>query len=119
MLDYFLPRLADNRRRVPGTAVFMTRRWAGRRRFCCTTSLHNKVLHERVVLLTIVTEGMPEVPKRERVQFQGELSHGFSELIAHYGFMQTPNVPNVLRRAADQGLQVEPETVSYSDARRS
>ena len=42
-----------------------------------------------------------------------ELAHGFYQVIAHYGFMQTPNVPNVLRRAADQGFHIEPETVSY------
>ncbi|MGE0641696.1 MAG: potassium transporter Kup [Thermoanaerobaculia bacterium] len=112
-LDYFLPRLADNPPlRVPGTAVFMTSTMGVTPPILLHHFKHNKVLHERVVLLTIVTEGMPEVPKRDRVQFR-ELSHGFSELIAHYGFMQTPNVPNVLRRAADQGLQIEPETVSY------
>lgn len=42
-----------------------------------------------------------------------ELAHGFSEVIAHYGFMQTPNVPLALRRAAEQGLEFDPGTVSY------
>ena len=44
------------------------------------------MLHEKVILLTIVTEGVPEVAKRDRVEVR-ELRHGFSEVIAHYGFM--------------------------------
>jgi KUP system potassium uptake protein len=112
-LDYFLARLLDNPpTRVPGTAVFMTSSMGSTPPILLHHFKHNKVLHERVILLTIVTEGVPEVPKRDRVQMR-ELAHGFFELIAHYGFMQTPNVPNVLRRAADQGFQIEPETVSY------
>jgi KUP system potassium uptake protein len=112
-LDYFLGRLLDNPpTRVPGTAVFMTSSMGVTPPILLHHFKHNKVLHERVILLTIVTEGVPEVPKRERVQMR-ELAHGFYELIAHYGFMQTPNVPNVLRRASDQGFLIEPETVSY------
>ena len=112
-LDYFLPRLAENPpTRVPGTAVFMTSTMGVTPAILLHHFKHNKVLHERVILLTIVTEGIPEVAKRDRVKIR-ELSHGFCELIAHYGFMQTPNVPNVLRRAAEQGLAVEPDAVSY------
>jgi KUP system potassium uptake protein len=112
-LDYFLARLLDNQPiRVPGTAVFMTSTMGVTPPILLHHYKHNKVLHERVILLTIVTEGVPEVSKRDRVNVK-ELGHGFFELIAHYGFMQTPNVPNVLRRAGDQGLAVEPDTVSY------
>jgi KUP system potassium uptake protein len=112
-LDYFLARLLDNQPiRVPGTAVFMTSSMGVTPPILLHHYKHNKVLHERVILLTIVTEGVPEVSKRDRVNLK-ELGHGFYELIAHYGFMQTPNVPNVLRRAAEQGLAVEPNTVSY------
>lgn len=112
-LDYFLSRLEDNPpHRVPGTAVFMTSTMGVTPPILLHHFKHNKVLHERVILLTIVTEGMPEVPKRDRVQIR-EFTHGFCELIAHYGFMQTPNVPNVLRRASEQGLPINPENVSY------
>jgi KUP system potassium uptake protein len=112
-LDYFLGRLLDSPPlRVPGTAVFMTSTMGVTPPILLHHYKHNKVLHERVILLTIVTEGIPEVHKRDRVQVR-ELAHGFYELIAHYGFMQTPNVPNVLRRATDQGLKIEPDTVSY------
>ena len=65
-----------------------------------------------VILFTIVTEGITEGPKRDRIQMR-EMEHGFAEVIAHYGFMQTPNVPLALRRAAEQGLQFDPNSVSY------
>ncbi len=112
-LDYFLSRLRENApHRVAGTAVFMTSTMGVTSPILLHHFKHNKVLHEKVVLLTIVTEGVPEVAKKNRVQLR-ELGEGFWEVIAHYGFMQTPNVPQVLRRAAEQGLAVDPESVSY------
>lgn len=112
-LDYFLSRLADyNPHRVKGTAVFMTSTMGVTPPILLHHFKHNKVLHEKVILFTIVTEGIPEVPKRDRIQMR-ELEHGFSEVIAHYGFMQTPNVPLALRRAAELGLEFDPGAVSY------
>lgn len=112
-LDYFLARVEDYApHRVNGTAVFMTSSIGVTPPILLHHFKHNKVLHEKVILFTIVTEGIPEVPKRDRIQMR-EFEHGFSEVIAHYGFMQTPNVPLALRRAAEQGLQFEPNSVSY------
>ena len=112
-LDYFLSRLEDYApHRVKGTAVFMTSTMGVTPPILLHHFKHNKVLHEKVVLFTIVTEGIPEVPKRDRIQMR-ELQHGFSEVIAHYGFMQTPNVPLALRRAAEMGLEFDPGAVSY------
>ena len=112
-LDYFLSRLEDYApHRVKGTAVFMTSTMGVTPPILLHHFKHNKVLHEKVVLFTIVTEGIPEVAKRDRIQMR-ELQHGFSEVIAHYGFMQTPNVPLALRRAAELGLEFDPGAVSY------
>ncbi len=112
-LDYFLSRLEDYApHRVKGTAVFMTSTMGVTPPILLHHFKHNKVLHEKVVLFTIVTEGIPEVPKRDRIQMR-EFAHGFSEVIAHYGFMQTPNVPLALRRAAELGLEFDPGAVSY------
>jgi KUP system potassium uptake protein len=112
-IDPFLARLDTyNPHRVKGTAVFMTSAMGVTPPILLHHFKHNKVLHEKVILFTIVTEGIPEVPKRDRIQMR-ELEHGFAEVIAHYGFMQTPNVPLALRRAAEQGLEFDPNTVSY------
>ena len=112
-IDLFLSQLKSFApHRVKGTAVFMTSSIGVTPPILLHHFKHNKVLHEKVILFTIVTEGIPEVPKRDRIQMR-EFEHGFSEVIAHYGFMQTPNVPLALRRAAEQGLEFEPDSVSY------
>lgn len=112
-IDFFLSRLEESAPyRVKGTAVFMTSSMQVTPPILLHHFKHNKMLHEKVILLTIVTEGVPEVAKRNRVEVR-ELQHGFSEVIAHYGFMQTPNVPLALRRAAELGLKFDPDAVSY------
>jgi len=98
--------------RVPGTAVFLTSTMGGTPPVLMHHFKHNKVLHEKVILLTIVTEGVPEIPKSRRVEVR-ELGHGFWEVLAHYGFMETPNVPNILRRCEDKGLKLQPDQASY------
>jgi KUP system potassium uptake protein len=61
---------------------------------------HNQVLHETVVLLSVISENLPEVPPSQRIRFK-DLGQGFFHLTAYYGFMQTPNVPDVLQQAAE------------------
>jgi len=56
---------------------------------------HNKVLHERVVIVSLLTEEIPNVPESERVSIR-ELGSGFFQVIAHYGFMEIPDVPALL-----------------------
>lgn len=107
--------LADAERRhlhrVPGTAVVMTSLEHGTPPVLLHQVKHNKVLHEKVVLLTIRTEGVPRVPRAERVQVT-ELRAGFFQVVAHYGFMESPDVPSLLRWAERFGLQVGKD-VSY------
>jgi len=98
--------------RVPGTAVFMSSNPGSTPPALLHHFKHNKTLHEQMVLLTVVTEGQPWVPPSERVEVR-ELGHDFWELTAHYGFMQTPDVPEVLRLGAAQDFQVRPGGVSY------
>ncbi|HEY0351624.1 MAG TPA: KUP/HAK/KT family potassium transporter, partial [Gemmatimonadales bacterium] len=91
--------LEDIRRRqphrVPGTAVFMTSDSGGAPPVLLHHLKHNKVLHERVMLMSVLTEEIPLVGERHRVECS-ELGDGFYQVVAHYGFMETPNVPDIL-----------------------
>jgi KUP system potassium uptake protein len=112
-IDSFVAEVAASApQRVAGTAVFLTSTQRTTPPVLLHHFKHNKVLHEQVILLTIVTEGVPRVGKEERVEVR-ELGAGFFEVTGHYGFMQTPNVPETLRRCAAKGLDVAPESVSY------
>ena len=98
--------------RVKGTAVFMTSSAEGVPVVLLHHLKHNKVLHETVVILSVTTRGVPEVPP-ERGLVLERLGHGFVRVIATFGFMQTPNIPEVLSRAAAQGVPVPPMETSY------
>jgi KUP system potassium uptake protein len=73
---------------------------------------HNKVLHERVVLLAVSYLDVPEVPRSERVDVQ-VLDAGFVRVRVRYGFMQRPDVPAALAQCAEQGLRIDLPTVTY------
>jgi KUP system potassium uptake protein len=81
--------------RVPGTAVFLTSNVENVPPVMLHHLKHNKVLHERVVLVSLVTEEIPSVPEAERVAAR-ELGSGFYQVVARYGFMETPDVPAML-----------------------
>jgi KUP system potassium uptake protein len=83
--------------RVPGTAVFMTGNSDGTPPALLHNFLHNRVVHEHVVLLTIITESVSRVPPEERVRVE-ELQHGFRRAVARFGFMETPDIPTLLER---------------------
>jgi KUP system potassium uptake protein len=95
-LDLFLPDLAKRKpARVPGTAVFMTSNLGVVPAVLLHHLKHNKLLHERVVLVSILTEEVPSVPEKERVTSDA-LGEGFYRVVAHYGFMESPDVPKLL-----------------------
>ncbi len=91
--------------RVPGTAVFMSRDADGTPTALLHNLKHNKVLHQKVVLLSVQTEEIPQVPVEERVQVE-DLGKGFYRVIAHYGFLQNPGVPDVVEQAKLKGLDL-------------
>jgi len=112
-LDMFLEDVSrHNVHRVAGTAVFMA----------STSSLtppslmhhfkHNKVLHEEVILLTVEVTHTPQVPATERIRVE-ELGEGFHLIVARFGFMETPNVPQIMDSAYGARLVPEVLPVSY------
>jgi KUP system potassium uptake protein len=104
----------ENRKtvRVPGLAVFMTREAEGAPVVLLHHLKHNKVLHEQVVLLSILSEEVPEIPDNERITIK-KLSHGFYRITARYGFMESTNVPAILARAREAGIEAKPLDTTY------
>ncbi len=90
--------------RVPGTAVFMS----GNPRVIPSALLHNlkhnKVLHQRVVLLSVLTEGVPYFPASRRLRFES-VGAGMYLIELHYGFMEDPDVPKALKGVDLDGWQ--------------
>ena len=111
--DEFLGALSERHlSRVPGTGLFLTAQ-IDRVPFALLHNMrHNRILHERVVMTTLITEARPFVPDAERVQVK-ELGRGFWRIIVRYGFADEPNLPAAMRIAAKHGLNLDPESVSY------
>jgi KUP system potassium uptake protein len=104
--------------RVPGTAIFMTSTRRGTPGVLLHHFKHNKVLHEKVVILTIVTDDVPKVEKRHRIHFR-EFGPSFWAVTAHYGFMQTPRISEILRLCRQLGLDLREEQCSFYLGRES
>ena len=112
-IDLFLKSVAEQRPvRVPGTAVFMTSDPDGAPLVLLHHLKHNKVLHEQVVLLSVLSANVPEIPEDERI-LAVSLSEGFWRVKARYGFMETPNVPDILARCGDAGIRSEKLQTTY------
>ena len=92
--------------RVPGTAVFMTSNLIGTPPTLLHNLEHNQVLHERVVLLTVVTSDAPHVDEDGRLSVE-TLGQGFYRVTLRYGFMEEPDVPTALANGAARGLPLE------------
>ncbi len=112
-LDAFLARLPQSRTvRVPGMAVFLT----GNSDFVPGALLHNlkhnKVLHERVLFVTVHNEDVPEIAQAKRCSVV-ELAPNIHRIVIHYGFMESPNLPRELAGLGDKGIAFEPMQASY------
>jgi KUP system potassium uptake protein len=92
--------------RVQGTAVFMTVSPVGVPLALLHHLRHNHVLHQKVIVLSIRSADVPTVPAAERVRLQ-ELGQGFYRVLTFYGFMETPNVPDIMKQLSCLGLHTE------------
>lgn len=112
--EEFLQRLeADPPYRVHGTAVVLT----GYDDAYIPASLAHHmacthVLHERAILLTVITEDRPHVPASERLDFEN-LGPGVVRVRVHYGFSQPPNIPVALKLGEHIGIPIDTESVIY------
>jgi KUP system potassium uptake protein len=98
--------------RVHGTAVYMTARYLSIPHALQVNFEHNQVLHERIVLLTISTADIPTIPDQERIDID-QMNQGFYRITAHYGFMETPNVPQILSLCKLKNLDINPQSASF------
>jgi KUP system potassium uptake protein len=98
--------------RVEGTGVFMTTNPEGVPNALLHNLKHNKVLHGRVVILSIVIEDIPRVPKEDYVWIEN-LGHGFYTIRAHYGFKETPSIPAMLNDCRLQSMNFDMMETSF------
>jgi KUP system potassium uptake protein len=98
--------------RVPGTAVFMYGTTDGTPPALVHNLAHNKVLHERIVFLTVVTHDVPHVPPGERVTVKA-IGKGFYSVIARYGFMDDPDIEDVLAACRVRSLLIPIEGTTF------
>jgi KUP system potassium uptake protein len=114
----FIKSAASSATRVPGTAVFMTTAPDGIPHALLHNLKHNKVLHERVLLLTVKIEDVPYVEEAKTFHLD-ELGQGFFRLIIRYGFMQETNVPSALARVDNCGPSFKMMDTSFFLARQT
>lgn len=117
-ISIFVQSAANSATRVPGTAVFMTSASSGVPPALLHNLKHNKVLHERILLLTVEIQNVPFVPEVERVTRE-DLGQGFHRMILHYGFMQEPDVPSGLAHAEECGGDFRMMDTSFFLARQT
>lgn len=98
--------------RVHGTAVYMSARNLSMPHALQVNYEHNQVLHERIVLLTISTADIPTIPDCERIAID-QMDQGFFHVTARYGFMETPNVPQILSLCKLKNLDIDQHSASF------
>ena len=118
-LDWLIRKLETKPpHKVPGTAVFLTSDPLHAPTSLMHNLKHNRVLHERNIILNIRTEDTPRVPRHERVTVE-KITDGFIRVVARYGFMETPSIPKILEHCRRKDLNVEPNQASFFLSRRS
>ena len=117
-MEIFIKSAAPSAARVPGTAVFMTSSASGVPHALLHNLKHNKVLHERVILLTVRIEDVPYVPEEKRVE-QQDYGSGFFRVVLRYGFMEEVDVPSALAQLRDCGPQCKMMDTSFFLARQT
>ncbi len=98
--------------RVPGTAVFLSASKEGVPHALLHNLAHNKVLHERVVFLTVLTENIPAVLANKRMQIE-DMGHGFYRIYLHFGFQDAPNIPKALLLCKQAGISFDMMQTSF------
>jgi KUP system potassium uptake protein len=117
-IKIFIESAANSASRVQGTAVFMTSTPDGVPHALLHNLKHNKVLHERVILLTVKITDSPFVPDENRIHLD-DLGKGFHRMVLKYGFMQEADVPAALKMVSQCGAEFKMMDTSFFLARQT
>jgi KUP system potassium uptake protein len=117
-LDIFAKSARNSAAKVPGTAIFMHSGTSGTPSALLHNIKHNKVLHERVVVLTVQIADVPYVDPGERFEVS-EIGEGFYRVALHYGFMEETDVPAALKNVAKCGAPFEMMQTSFFLSRQT
>src|SRR3954465_12382789 len=117
-MEIFIKSAAPSAARVPGTAVFMTSASSGVPHALLHNLKHNKVLHERVILLTVRIEDVPYVTEEKRLETK-DYGSGFYRVLLRYGFMEEIDVPVALAGLKEIGSQCRMMDTSFFLARQT
>jgi KUP system potassium uptake protein len=118
-INVFIKSAASSATRVPGTAVFMTSTAEGVPPALLHNLKHNRVLHERVLLLTVKIRDVPYVEEEQSQLKLDDLGQGFHRLIINYGFMQELEVPAALQRVTQCGAEFRMMDTSFFLSRQT
>ena len=117
--DFIRDALQKPIRRVPGTAVFMNGTASRTPTAMLHNLQHNKVLHERVLFVTVKTQQVPHVPHDQRLEVE-HFGSGMSRVKIYYGFMDEPDIPHALVDLPEHGLTpLQPSDTTYFLGRES
>jgi KUP system potassium uptake protein len=104
--------------RVPGTAIFLRGESDGVPHAMLHNLKHNRVLHERVIFLTIIMHEVPWVPQTERIKIQ-DFGNECYQLRVNYGFKDEPDIPQVLEMCGPLGLEFDMLSTSFFISRQT
>ena len=111
--DKFLAEITANPPiRVKGTAVYMVRDPQGVPHALIRNLKHNRILHERIILLAVLTEATSHIPEVDRVQVE-QLAPTIYRVVAHHGFAEDPGVPELLERLRAEQFDVDPAETTF------
>ncbi|MEM8918627.1 MAG: potassium transporter Kup [Pseudomonadota bacterium] len=117
-IEIFTKSAKNSATRVPGTAIFMASASVGVPSALLHNIKHNKVVHERVVILTVNIQDVPYVEPEKRVEVS-DLGDGFYRLILNYGFMQETDVPAALKKVKECGMEFKMMQTSFFLSRQT
>jgi KUP system potassium uptake protein len=117
-MEIFAKSAKNSATRVPGTAIFMASTTEGVPSALLHNIKHNKVLHERVVILTVDIADVPYVDPANRCEYT-DMGDGFFRAVLHYGFMEETNVPEGLKQMKQCGGEFDMMQTSFFLSRQT